>query len=261
MTDRAAGPREPSEPEVRGGQLWSQPELPCFTVYMVSGRDGFLAISDPREQGSMVVARITDTWHDGQWWGEYFAAHGYALRGQLRDVETAMWDRIIGDYQKKLDAVDGVGGLTPPNEITKLVTAVRTALAGATPAPWRVTLGSGLNQCTALMHEQPDGTMLFVADFCPDYALDAHESRPARNDHLPDMHLVENAPMWLAQLCAIAESSVGGLTVERLTALLNAAFTDTKLAMYFPTHGLALQVQAKMLAEWLVARLQKGRNA
>ena len=73
----------------------------------------------------------------------------------------------------------------------------------ATPGPWTSFMGSGLMQCTAVMHEDEDGRLHFVADFCPDYVLEPSEYRVARADHIPDMKFVEAARTALPELVAL----------------------------------------------------------
>jgi hypothetical protein len=89
-------------PLPRGGQLWVAPWPLCWTVYLVSGRGGFLGVTDPREQGSMVwhTRELGPDFKPIEWWQEYFAANGYRCEGQLRDVEFAKWDSILAKYER-----------------------------------------------------------------------------------------------------------------------------------------------------------------
>jgi hypothetical protein len=101
-------------PLSRGGQLWVAPWPLCWTIYLVSGRGGFLAVTDPREQGSMVwdTATMDGGFHPIEWWQDYFATHGYKCEGQLRDVELAKWDAILAKYVPQ--EIVGVRGPAQP---------------------------------------------------------------------------------------------------------------------------------------------------
>lgn len=90
-------------PLPRGGQLWHAPWPLCWTIYLVSGDGGFLAISDPREQGSMTwnAAGMNGGFQPLEWWHDYFTAHGYTCEGQLRDVEMAKWNDILADVRRE----------------------------------------------------------------------------------------------------------------------------------------------------------------
>lgn len=77
--------------------------------------------------------------------------------------------------------------------------AIEARLKAATPGPWIITLGSGLNQCTAIQREDPKtGEMTPVADCLPDWALDAMGGK----DHLPTMHFLLEAPTDITALLA-----------------------------------------------------------
>jgi hypothetical protein len=59
----------------------------------------------------------------------------------------------------------------------------------ATPGPWGICLGSGLNVCTWVRYENPEnGQITFVADCLPDDALDC-----AEQDHRPNMDFIAHA--------------------------------------------------------------------
>lgn len=84
-------------PLPRGGQIWEAPWPLCWSIYLVSGRRGFLGITDPREQGSMVweIESITGDFHPLEWWHNYFTERKYVCKGQLRDIQLAQWDAIL----------------------------------------------------------------------------------------------------------------------------------------------------------------------
>ena len=82
---------------IRGGQIWHAPWPLCWTLYMISGRNGFLAVTDPREQGSMVweSAGMGGEWHPGEWWESYFMARGYKLEGQLKTLLNETYEYML----------------------------------------------------------------------------------------------------------------------------------------------------------------------
>ncbi len=86
------------------------------------------------------------------------------------------------------------------------ISEIRARLEKATPGDWEYALGSGRNVMTAVMAFRDDGSMVFIADCLPDYALSSKE-----RDHRPDMEFIANAPADIAHLL----ERVAALEVER----------------------------------------------
>lgn len=79
---------------------------------------------------------------------------------------------------------------------------IRARVNAATPGPWEACLGSGIAECTAIMHQDGEtGENFFVADCMPDYALDW-----ASEDHLANLEFIAHARQDIPDLLAeIAE--------------------------------------------------------
>ena len=85
--------------EVFGGEIWKQPNFPCFTSYIISGLPGkrFMArTSDPRVQGNVLFADVDG---DVAWTPEelykYLRSLKYECMGQLRDILMADLDKLL----------------------------------------------------------------------------------------------------------------------------------------------------------------------
>lgn len=77
---------------IGGGQIWKQPEIPCFTCYIAYLGNGKMAqMSDPRERGSIAFSREGSD--DDLWSPAELQAHllklGYVCQGQLKDLILA----------------------------------------------------------------------------------------------------------------------------------------------------------------------------
>ncbi len=71
-----------------GGEIWHQRDFPCFSVYVITGRDGMALLADPRELGSC-IHRFSES---REWWWtqQELASHlhrlKYTCEGQLYDI-------------------------------------------------------------------------------------------------------------------------------------------------------------------------------
>ncbi|MCK4784685.1 MAG: hypothetical protein KAV87_13110 [Desulfobacteraceae bacterium] len=93
--------REAEEPNLQqpfGGEIWKQPDFPCFSVYVVTGvpsdrddgvKHSHLALStDPREIGNTLVSRH-DSGHmtfTGEELAKYLHDLKYVCQGQLYHI-------------------------------------------------------------------------------------------------------------------------------------------------------------------------------
>ena len=86
--------------EVMGGEIWHQPDFPCFTVYIITGLEPYPRFmgysSDPRERGHVMHSSP-----DGRvgYIPEELYAHlrnlKYKCLGQLHDILLAENERFL----------------------------------------------------------------------------------------------------------------------------------------------------------------------
>lgn len=70
---------------------------------------------------------------------------------------------------------------------------IRQRVKATTPGDWGAYLGSGGNQCTAIGAEQPDGTIMFIADCLPDWMLSLELPSCVPKDHIPNLKFIESS--------------------------------------------------------------------